>query len=171
MEREGVRGECALWHSPRRLYAAFDARKRPCSSGFARRLQAIAVARRAKRDLIPTRESGSVPRLRSAIASNRCRSSRLARPPFRRAKAAYPVRNTRCQIQRNGDAAEPLLPSSRKRGAISLRGAVWVRPSSAKEKKSANPCNSCKKGLANRRRLCYNVNRLRTCVLWFLVLC
>ena len=37
--------------------------------------------------------------------------------------------------------------------------------------KSAKPCNSCKKGLAIAWTMCYNVNRLRTCVLWFLVLC
>ena len=37
---------------------------------------------------LSTRESGLMLRLRSAIASNRCRSSRFTRPTFRRAKAA-----------------------------------------------------------------------------------
>ena len=67
----GVRGECPFWHSPRRLSAV-----RPVKAfGF--------------------------PRLRSAIASNRCRSSRKARPEpkapsvIRFADATIPGRNHR----------------------------------------------------------------------------
>jgi len=54
------------------------------------------------------------------------------------------------------------LPGSPKNAAVIL-------PCARYEKKSAKPCRTGKIGLAMPLMMCYNISRLRTRALWFLV--